>query len=322
VDPGQFRDPKLRGLAQALPGVLICDKAPNTVTTYLAAYKSWERWAQVYNLCSLPADNASLALYLVSLIQQDRSVSSINSTIYGVDWVHKKNGYDIPSRHPLLQQVAEAARRILARPKSRKTPLTGEAVTSILNRLRKGSIADLQVAALFALGFFGFLRWDDLSRLTPENLVFAPTHLAVNLEKRKNDQFREGSQILIARSEGAVCPVAIVEKFLQIGGHDRQMVIWRRVQKTKNGVRLRAEAMSYSRASELVKKEIKAEGLDPKQYGLHSLRSGGASTAAAAGISDRLLQRQGGWHTATAKNNYISESLDTLLKVTKSMQTC
>ena len=57
-------------------------------------------------------------------------------------------------------------------------------------------------------------------------------------------------------------------------------------------------------ASELVKKEIKAEGLDPRQYGLHSLQSGGASTAAASGISDRLLQRQGGWRTATAKKMF------------------
>ena len=68
--------------------------------------------------------------------------------------------------------------------------------------------------------------------------------------------------------------------------------------------------MSYSRVDK--KKEIKTEGLYPKQYGLHSLQSGGASTAAAVGICDCLLQRQGGWHT---------ESLDTLLTVTKSMQT-
>ena len=321
MDPEQFEDPELKGLARALPGVLVCDRAPKTVTTYLAAYKSWERWAQAHNLCPLPADSVSLALYLVSLIQHDRSVSSINSAVYGTDWVHKKNGYDVPSQHPLIQQVSEAARRILAKPKSRKKPLTGDIVASILKRLQDGSLADLQVAALFALGFFGFLRWDDLSRLTPANLVFAPTHLTVFLEKRKNDQFREGSQVLIARSEESVCPVAVVEKFLRVGEHDQQMVMWRRMQKTKNGVRLRKEIMSYSRAAELVKKEIKTEGLDPKQYGLHSLRSGGASTAAAVGISDRLLQRQGGWHTATAKNNYISESLDTLLTVTKSMQT-
>ena len=167
--------------------MLVCDRAAKTITTYLAAYKSWERWPQAHNLCQLPADSISLALYLVSLIQHEQSVSSINSAVYGTDWVHKKNGYDIPSWHQLIQQVSEAARRILAKPKSRKKPLTGNIVAPILKRLQGGSLADLQVAALFALGFFGCFRWDDLSCLTPANLVFAPTHLAVFLEKRKND---------------------------------------------------------------------------------------------------------------------------------------
>ena len=65
---------------------------------------------------------------------------------------------------------------------------------------------------------------------------------------------------------------------------------------------------------------MKDEGLDAKEYGLHSLRSGGATTAAALGIPDRLLQRQGGWRTAKAKNNYILESRSALLHVTKKMQ--
>ena len=165
--------------------MLVCDRAAKTVTTYLAAYKSWQRWAQAHNLCPLPADSVSLALYLVSLIQHDQAVSSINLAGYGTDWVYKKNGYDIPCQHPLIQQVSEAARRILAKPKSRQKPLTGDIVVSILKRLQDGSLADLQVAALFALGFFGFLRWDDLSRLTPANLVFAPTHLTVFLKKKE-----------------------------------------------------------------------------------------------------------------------------------------
>ena len=64
---------------------------------------------------------------------------------------------------------------------------------------------------------------------------------------------------------------------------------------------------------------LKKEGLDPKKYGLHSLCSGGASTAAALGIPYRLIQRHGAWKTASAKNNYIGESLELLLLVTKSM---
>ena len=60
-------------------------------------------------------------------------------------------------------------------------------------------------------------------------------------------------------------------------------------------------------------------GLDPTLYSLHSLRSGDASSAAALEIPDRLFQRQGGggWRSAQAKNNYIQESLVSLLLVTR-----
>jgi len=77
--------------------------------------------------------------------------------------------------------------------------------------------------------------------------------------------------------------------------------------------------MSYSRASGLVKKELKSEGLAPSLYSLHSLRSGGASSSAALEIPDRLFQRQGGWRGIHAKNNYIQESLDSLLLVTRTI---
>ena len=77
--------------------------------------------------------------------------------------------------------------------------------------------------------------------------------------------------------------------------------------------------MSYSRAKELLKRELQREGLDASQFGLHSLRSGGASAAAALEIPDRLFQRHGGWRSEKARNNYVEESLDSLLLVSKSM---
>lgn len=79
--------------------------------------------------------------------------------------------------------------------------------------------------------------------------------------------------------------------------------------------------MSYSRANELIKQELRKERLDPGFYGIHSLRVGGASAAAAAlGILDRLFQRQGGWRSKKSRNNYIQKTLESLLKVTKAIQ--
>ena len=170
------------------------------MSTYVRAYEAWQTWAVQCEATPLPADPTVFSLYLVHLIQQDRSVSCVNSAIYGASWVHKKSGYQQLSEHPLLQRVVEAARRILARPPSRRRPLEASHVKNAILRLKQGPLSDIQVAALFALGFFGFLRWDDLSRLTVDNLQFEDSHLAIFLTQRKNDQFRQGSWVFIARS--------------------------------------------------------------------------------------------------------------------------
>jgi len=147
----QFEHPELRQLARALPAVLVQDWAATTVNTYLHAYKSWKSWASRHDAAFLPADPVVFTLYIVYLIQQTRSVSSYNSAVYGVSWVHKKSGYQEPSDYLVVKQVVDAARRILAE------PLSSDLVRKVISRL-ESSLGDLQLAALFSLGFFGFLR--------------------------------------------------------------------------------------------------------------------------------------------------------------------
>ena len=115
------------------------------------------------------------------------------------------------------------------------------------------------------------------------------------------------------------CHVAVLEKFLSVGNHAKGSPLFRRVQTSKKGVHLRREGMSYSRANERLKKELLKEGLDLAKFGIHSLRAGGASTAAALGVLDRLFQRHGGWQSEKARNNYVKESLSSLLLVSKSV---
>ena len=231
-----------------------------------------------------------LSLYLVHLIQQDRSVSSINSAVYEASWVYKKSGYQHLSDHPLMQQVAKATRRILARSPSCRRPLEASHVKSAIHCLEQGPLSDIQVAALFALGFFGFLRCVDLSRLTVDNLQFEDSHLAIFLAQRKNDQFRQGSWVFIARSDSSPCPVAVVEKFLRVGDHVRKSRLFKPVLLMKKVMKLTRDLMSYSRATELIKAKLRKEGLqvDPVLYGIHSLRAGGATS-----VPERLFQRQG-----------------------------
>ena len=68
---------------------------------------------------------------------------------------------------------------------------------------------------------------------------------------------------------------------------------------------------------ELLLEKLAQVGLDPKDYGLHSLRAGGASAAANAGVPDRLFKRHGRWRSENAKDGYIKDSLSKRLEVTQ-----
>ena len=190
LQPVRFEDPELAQLANLLPGILVQDRAEKAVHTYINAFRRWKKWAIQHGVTVLPADPVPFALCLVYLIQQVRSVAAINSIVYGV---HKKGGFVELSEHPLVKQVLEAARRILAKPAKRKTPLSIDVVRKLVMRLQDGNLAELQLVTLIALGFFGFLRWDDLNHLTFDKIHFEGSYVALFLEKRKNDQFREGS---------------------------------------------------------------------------------------------------------------------------------
>ena len=64
---------------------------------------------------------------------------------------------------------------------------------------------------------------------------------------------------------------------------------------------------------------LQAIGLDRKQFSLHSLRSGGATAAANAGVPDRCFKRHGRWRSESAKDGYVQDKLENCLSVSKSL---
>ena len=55
--------------------------------------------------------------------------------------------------------------------------------------------------------------------------------------------------------------------------------LFRPLTKNKSGYTLRNGKLSYTRCREIFKTTLKDLGYDPKEYGLHSLRSGDATAA-------------------------------------------
>ena len=318
---GKFKnhpDREVRELASTLPGLILQDMAPSSVKKYQSTFFRWVTWARSKSISSFPADAMGVSLYLALQTRLCSSLSAFNSIVYGIAWAHHKMCFPVPTDDPMAKQVVKEGRRILGKSAiNRKLPLQQDQERALVHKYIDASLPDLQIVTLTTLGFFGFLRWDDLSQLRFSDLFFYHDHLALFLEKRKNDQFREGSWIYIAISKGSPCPVRLTKHFLKAGGHKGNEYLFRRVSHTKSGYTLRHHKLSYTRALELVRVQLKSIGLEPEKYGLHSMRSGGASLAAALGIPDRLIMRKGGWKSEEPKNNYIKETRDTLLHISR-----
>ena len=59
---------------------------------------------------------------------------------------------------------------------------------------------------------------------------------------------------------------------------------------------------------------------DISAIGRHSLRSGGATSAANAGVpAYRLFKRHGRWASESAKDGYVQDSLSSRLSVSKAL---
>ena len=78
------------------------------------------------------------------------------------------------------------------------------------------------------------------------------------------------------------------------------------------------KGLSYSRFREILKDCLKGLGYDEKKFGLHSLRSGGATAAVInnPNLSERLLKLHGRWKSDIAKHMYILEQTQNRLSVT------
>lgn len=175
-----------------------------------------------------------------------------------------------------------------------------------------GNLSELQIGCLISVGYAAFLRC--------HNLSISRAYMFITLTKRTNDQFREGSTVLVARTGSHTCPVSLTERFLLVRKHQEAAYLFRTICHTKHGLSFHPQQLSYSRATDVVNKQLKAIGYDPSQCSLHSLNSGGASSAAVAAIPDRLLIRHGGWHPQTANNMYIKKTEQALLEVSRALR--
>ena len=297
----ELEDPELLRLVKKLPSTVLQSRASSSAKKYTGAFKRWKSWAEEHNLTVFPASEHCVALYLQHLGEKLKSKSAVEDAINALNWVHSLAGVQSPTHSPLVKATAEGLRRALARPVQKKTPMSVGILSEIVKDAESHPcLSNIRLAAVCLLAFSGFLRFDELIQLRPSDITITDEMMAVKIRRSKTDQLRQGDEVLIARTPNSTCPVAMLERYMRIADIDQhsELFLFRAITKTKHGEKLRSSGrITYCTLRELFRKKLVELGLPPDRFGLHSLRAGGATAAANAGVQDRLFKRHGRWRS-------------------------
>ena len=135
----------------------------------------------------------------------------------------------------------------------------------------------------------------------------------------KTDVYRQGDKLVIARTCTPFCPVNMLERYFATAGLNDSTsneFIFRAVMFSS---KFNKHILSYSTVKSIFLAKLSNLGLNPKAYGLYSLRAGGVSIYVNRGTVDRLWKRHGKWTSEKAKDGYVTDDLKQRLAVTLNM---
>ena len=321
----ELQDPELKRLAKCLPDTVMHSRADSTTGKYMYAFQRWKAWAaERREVTVFPVQEVYFALYLQHLGEVSSSKSAVGEAVNAVSWVLQISGLPPISESPFVRATLSGLQRKLSKPKVRKEPVTVDILSALVGSFGQSpTLTDIRLGAIALLSFAAFLRYDEVAKLRCCDITFTPEAMLVAIKSSKTDQYRQGEVVPVARTGTVTCPVKMMEHYYKLGeiAHDSSLPLFRGVTNTKHGQRLRTSgSLSYTRMRELFLGKLGELGLEASKFGLHSLRAGGATAAANAGVADRLFKRHGRWRSESAKDGYVDDSSDARLSVSKSLK--
>ncbi len=281
--------------------------APSTRATYSSAIRRFLQFCHTYNLTRLPLTEPLVSRYAAYLAEGNLTSTTIRLYLAALRYLQIAKGLPDPNlmSNPYLQLVLRGIQRSsTGQPRPKRLPITPLILQQLHSLWSTQPIAydKVMLWATCCLGFFGFMRSGEFtcpslaafetSMLTPADVVvdsrLNPTYLSIHLRRSKTDQFGTGTTIVLGRTNTHVCPVAALLSYMSIRSHTGGPLFLFQDGRT----------LSKSRLVACQKESLNTLGINPDGYSGHSFRIGAATAAAAAGLSDSLIQSLGRWKSS------------------------
>ena len=303
--------------------LLDASRADSTVHKYNRLFAQWEKWAIDMKLHACAASAEDIARYLICLYNGKAPFSRIQGTFYAIKWKIDCNPNVVvsPCDSKFLSNLLLGITKLQAKPIVKKEPITPDMIKHLIGKFgRHDNLKDIRLCTMILLSYSGFLRFNELINIRRCDIQLFVSHANIFISKSKTDIFRQGAWVLVGATGSLCCPVSMLKRYLdlaQFSSESDEKFLIRPVQCIilNQLYRLRDGQLSYTRCLEIFKEALADIGINPKSFGLHSLRAGGATAAANYGVPDRLFKKHGRWRSETAKDGYVKDSIQNRLSV-------
>ena len=286
-------------LLQLLPEALSGAKAGSTTRRHVPLWVYFRDWCTGHDLPFQTAKSSStikLAFAAIAAFHSFASQSEVTSA-------------------PIVAAIREYARRTLPSGGNRKEPIPFDKVEEacwVLTDRPSGWLRNLSLAAAISLASAASSdMMDDLAHIRVGGITMSSdgASMEVFLESRKNDQYGQGSHILLSAINSYACPVQLTALLIQNAGLvDGSRPLFFAVSLHEGQEVYGSTPISYQSLRKGVLEAFQEVGLPVQKFGLHSLRAGGAALAANSGVSDRLWMEHGGWRSFRSAVGYVKTS--------------
>jgi integrase len=250
----------------------------------------------------MPASPDTLNLFVTAQLR-DFKVATVDRRLSGIKAAHKAAGHELPPLPKCRELMVSMRQRRHERPQGKKS-LDVKDLVRICRKLGDTN-AGVRDRAVLVFGFATGLRRSEIARLDLADVQVSSKGIVIDVKWSKTDQQAKGRTFAIfAGKRECTDPVRTMRAWIAARGKE-QGPLFTRVQ---TGDIVTLQRLAGESVNEVVHRAVKRIGLDPTQYGAHSLRAGLVTTAADAGASDREIMRASGHRSVQVMSRYVRHS--------------
>ena len=301
--------------------------APGTLRNMHSQYALFLQFCEAFQYQAMPASHLTLCAFMQFLDREFKSPSTVKNYLIGVKWFHVLAGMETAQfDHVSVKLVQKGIARLKKHKPKQALPLTPEILEDIHKFL---DLTNLNDASLWTALIFGFFLMARKSNLVPDSVnKFEPSkHLcrsdvtrsgnvilvSLKWSKTNQNQDREHCVPLLAMPESQLCPVRAWSNLTSLVSGNLQDPLF--IVEKHNQL----FPLTYRILQSRLKQLIGATGREPAAYSSHSLRRGGATFAAAAGVPRHCIQQVGDWRS-DAVDQYMHNPLQARVQAAQMMR--